>query len=462
MNIGMIRQESDDISISERIFIFIYMNSTLYCISVEDKQREAPVRWRYHFPHRSVSEKLTVVTTPAPTASNAPFPMTMPCSNCTVNMTDVTEVTETAALQGLPSSSASPSFQIQPIWEQPIVSKDGLVYVRGPLGVYALDAQTGTEKWRFGVQPLEMNGSTIATLASYDLTAVQDFTFKQLHVQHSSWAPGVCGVNVKVSCRKEDLQSTSLINPVSIAKAGKVNVSDCNASDTVGCSNLQKSPEPEEKRRVDCHGQTSFGNGHLARDGSLVFPCRGVIHRGCCAPCSASLLGNNSAHSGDNVTLTLVGGLTEAMTTKLACLWYQNKTNSSKITVTSTKASYRHTNLNTSEMQAVRCVLPKEIPLTSGVFLSLTIVQQDQAGSLHFCSKDGLGMYLTSIGIPSSDVNRHTVYIVIGIIVCFLSFAYIALRVTLAMYIRQIEFRLIEDKFAAIGLGGLKHVQYLR
>ena len=150
------------------------------------------------------------------------------------------------------------------------------------------------------------------------------------------------------------------------------------------------------------------------------------------------------------------------MTTKLACLWYQNKTNSSKITVTSTKASYRHTNLNTSEMQAVRCVLPKEIPLTSGVFLSLTIVQQDQAGSLHFCSKDGLGMYLTSIGIPSSDVNRHTVYIVIGIIVCFLSFAYIALRVTLAMYIRQIEFRLMEDKFAAIGLGGLKHVQYLR
>ena len=74
-------------------------------------------------------------------------------------------------------------------------------------------------------------------------------------------------------------------------------------------------------------------------------------------------------------------------------------------------------NSNTSEMQAVRCVLPKEIPLTSGVFLSLKIVQQDQAGSLHFCSEDGLGIYLKMQPVLSSDVNRHTVYIVIGIIV---------------------------------------------
>ena len=113
-------------------------------------------------------------------------------------------------------------------------------------------------------------------------------------------------------------------------------------------------------------------------------------------------------------------------------------------------------------MQAVLCVLPKEIPLTSGIFLSLKIVQQDQAGALHFCSEDGLGMYLKMDPVSSSDVNRHTVYIVMGIIVSFLSFVYIALRATLAMYIRQIEFGLIEDKFAAIGLGGLKHVQYLR
>ena len=394
---------------------------------------------------------------------------------CADANTSTTPIPTTSSPQ-IPLATPPPPPQYQPIWDQPIVSKNGLVYVRGATGLHAVDAYTGAILWVYAAQPLQANGKAIPDIADFETQG--DAGLQQVHVLHQASANGMCGGDGQAECRKrraEDGQLYSLQD--SHRRQALQNVRNCtNITNTSNASDCFTPPpttaEPEETPTPEilgCGGNFQHGQGHLASDGSLVFPCRGIVQRICCASCSASVISNVTVYPGENVTLRLDGALSPHLTTKLWCLWYDQYLEAEKgskdVTnsrVISTVAFYQEDKKRLSSAgDEVVCSVPGlEWDLLGPIRVPIRVVQQDAAGALHVCGAETTTIDLLEIFPPPPP--SYLLYYVISALFLITVLGIFLFRMLLALYIRRTEYGIIEAKFSSIGLGGLNHEQYTR
>jgi outer membrane protein assembly factor BamB len=441
-------------------------NSTLYCLKVIGEGRHTAVQWRYHFSQSpdaassSIRRRRKLMAAELAHVSN----VTSNSTNTTDQMAKTnfsphnsTNMTDSSNDEPIMANSFEPTpVQLQPIWDKPIVSKNGLVYARGPTGLHALDAITGKALWVYSAQPLETDGQLLADFTEVKTDAVSGINFNRMHVRHSRLAATVCGGLGKPDCQaavsipdRRSFPDTRNCNVPNISNTTAPNSSDCSSKTHMLPAKI-----------IECGGKLSHGEGHLAMDGSLVFPCRGVLHRVCCAPCLASVIGNNAAYSGENISVLLEGALTpRELTTRLSCLWYDTR-NTTGTRLISTAASYGNTSGNVSEAQLVVCNVPGPEESLPQIYLPLRILQQDAAGFLHFCDGERAGIHI-KVPVPEPPLS-YLMYYILGSAVVITILLFQLSRVLYASYRRQTEYAMIEGEFTKIGLGGLKHEHYLR
>ena len=478
-------------------------NSTLHSISLHGAATEPTVLWSYHMPQLSgltpssfAAQRKLLAEKMMHAQNGSSFNCSLKncTTNCTLycnstNMTDcllncnLTNATEhltssTPPPTTIPVTTPEPAPLLQPVWDQPVVGKNGLVYVRGPTGLHVIDASTGTVVWVYASQPLDADGKAIAFLSElgFDPLPPGGKGFTQVHYAHAASTEGMCGGNGYPACQRRSWvrQASPVANQLGIRSEKGCNVSLSNESGCSPESALGPVPGEEEGgergvKQIQCGGDWRHGQGHLTGDGSFVLPCRGTVQRICCAACSASIISDAEVHPGGNVSLRLHGALPRELETGLWCLWKDTRQVRFPMDVerrggdhTFSDSVLIWTEANSSSAPGSETVVICDVPGAKwdfpDMFLPLHVVQRDSSGSLHFCSGGGVHMQRMVPPPPPSYV-LHFVLGSIGLVVLL---AVLLLRILKAAYVRQTEYGLLERKFSTIGLGGMKYEHYMR
>jgi outer membrane protein assembly factor BamB len=480
-------------------------NSTLYSITLNGVVTKPTILWRYHMPQVSGLTPSTSAAQRKLLADNFVFPWTGPSLNCTLancttncslycnstnrtncslkcNLTNATAHTTTSSTP--PPTTPMPATPLQPIWDQPVVGKNGLVYVRGPTGLHVIDAWTGAVIWVYTSQPLDANGKAIPYLSSLGVEAPGGKGFTQVHLENAVLTRGgVCGGHGYAACQRRSWvgQASPLQNQHGVRSGKGCNTSPSNQSNNFlsnqsGCSpEPLLNPWPEEAegkegniKQIQCGGDWRHGQGHLASDGSFVLPCRGTVQRFCCAKCSASVISDAEVYPGGNVSLRLDGALPRKLETGIWCLWRDMRRvrfpdaarNGKDHTFSDSVLIWSEANSSnaTGSEEVVICNVPGAEWDFPAMFLPVDVVQRDLAGSLHFCSGGGVSMQMV-VPLPPPSYLLH---FVLGSMGLFVLLTVQLLRMLKVAYVRQTQYGLLERKFSTIGLGGLKYEHYMR